>query len=520
MMTGLVLKYLRPLSKYEKLALAFSVFMLLALFAVGSFHKMGGYGVETDFYWAYAPDGQRVLDGELPREPGVGPGYALTLAVFNLFIGDWFTTGKTVSILSAILCGLLTFKLFKTLFNEEVAFFTLVLWHATVLPWSIMASTDLFFAFLVSLSIYFLFRDGSISTRNLVLSGIVMGMTYLTRHNAIVLPLGVALILLLINPESWSLRVRLKSLALFGGAFLAVNLPWGYLQYASNGSAVRSDSYLIIASHFYGKGGVVSSEDMRLAAQKFDSLKSVIVYDFGHFVKHYVSNLYHHLYRVLIHSLRFPSFLFVGAGALALFPRLDRKQLSLFVFPGLSFLLLCLVHFEPRYYLYIISFFVLLVVYFLFQQDESVKNGSGWLKVRQVRILVFAATAFLLLLSSVKEIKKNISAEPRELLQIASELRPRVERSAAIIARKPHVGFLADLETVYFPEAHSLSALLDYAVAEEADYLLYGEMEAQRRPELAILLDPQNAPAELEPVYVLDHPRTVVYKIKIGKRGT
>ncbi len=514
-MQSTLLKRFQHLSRYEQLAIAFSLIVLIALCVVGSFHKMGGYGVETDFYWAYAPDAQRILDGELPQEPGVGPGYPLVLAGIQLLFGDWFVSGKLLSILSSVLCGLFTFKFLQALFDARVAFFTLVLWHVTVLPWSITAGTDLFFAMLVSASLYFLYRNGRLTRANIVMSAVFMGLTYLTRHNAVVLPIGVFLLILFLNPESWSWRARGVNLAIFAGIFILVNLPWGMVQYFSGGSAVRSDSYLIIASHYYGQPGVVSSEDMRLAAKNFDSLQSVIFYDFGHFVKHYISNLYHHFYKVLIHSVRFPSFLFVGAGAVLLLPKLNRRQLSLFVFPALSFLLLCLVHYEPRYYLYILSFFLLFVAYFLFRDEPGSRAApEDWLSVK-LQNLAFAATVLLVLIFSAKEVRANIHAEPRELLAVAQGLQDKVEARTAIIARKPHLGFLTGMRTVYFPEATTLAALADYAEAKQASYLLYGQVEAERRPELRILLEPERAPAAFEPIYVRDNPRTVVYKIRI-----
>ena len=505
--------YFQRLTNFEKLAVYFSLFMLVGLLTLSSFHKMGGYGVETDFYWAYAPDAQRLLNGEMPQEPGVGPGYALTLAFFNLIVGDWFTTGKIVSILSAVLCGFFTFKLVRDLFNERVAFFTLILWHVTVLPWSIVAGTDMFFAFLVAVSMYFLFRGGEVTASNLLLAGLFVGLAYLTRHNAIVLPIGVAIVVLFLNPESWPVNLRLKRLAIFLTAFVAINLPWVLLQYFDSGTPVRSDSYLIIASHFYGRPGVVSSEDMRLAAQKFDSLWSVVFYDFGHFVKHYLLNIYHHFYDFLINSLKFPSFLFVAAGLLVLLPRMSKKQVALFVFPVLSFLLLCLVHYEPRYYLYLISFFIIPITYFLFQNEES-HDRSGLVIAKYLRQIAFGMTVLFLLAFSAKEVKRTIQDEPRELLEMANGLRNKVESGSGLIARKPHLGFLTGLKTVYFPEVDSLSDLLAYAASENADYILYGEIEAKRRPELRALLQPENVSEQLEPIYVWDDPLTVVYKIK------
>ena len=116
----------RKLTLYDKLAFVASGLMLLLLLGLGHFHKMGGYGVETDFYWAYAPDAQNILEGKTPQEPGVGPGYALVLAAFNLVFHDWFLSGKLISILSAIVGGFFTFKMISAVFNQRVALFTMI----------------------------------------------------------------------------------------------------------------------------------------------------------------------------------------------------------------------------------------------------------------------------------------------------------------------------------------------------------------------------------------------------------
>ncbi len=501
---------------YSKLALYFSALMLLFLLAISIFHKMGNFGVETDFYWSYAPDAERIIHGHNTLEPGVGPVYPLLLGVMNLVFHDYFISGKMLSIISTVLAGLFIFKLIQSLFDGRLAFFTMVLFYATVLPFSIIAGTDMFFTCLFAASIYVFFRGSEINNLNLILSGIFMGLTFLTRHNGVILPVCTGLILLFVNPDNWSWVERIKRFSLFFSVFLLVNLPWGLVQLMASGNAVRSDSYLIIASNFYGKSGVVSSEDMRLATQKFDSLRSVIFFNFPHFVKHYFSNIYHHFYDFLIESLKFPSFLFVGAGALLLIPKMNKKQLSLFIFPVLSFLLLCLVHYEPRYYLYLIFFFVLFVAYFIFG-DHFQSNTGNPIAANYLMPVVFVVTIMFLSVFSTKEIRRNISEEPRELLEISQILKDKILPNQSIIARKPHLGYLTHLKTVYFPESKSVSDLLNFAKKEKADYLIYGTEEFKRRPALKDLLEPEKTPAEMEAIIVWKNPKTIIYKFNFSQ---
>ena len=510
----MITKYYNNLDEYQKYAAVFSLFMFAGLVVASLFHKMGAYGVETDFYWAYARDAQNIMNGEMPEEPGVGPGYAIVLIVFNLLFNDWFVSGKMLSIVSAVVGGLFTFGYLRAVFNAKIAFYTLILWHFSVLPFSIVAGTDLFFAMLVAAGLYFLFRGGSLSFGNIIFAALFMGLSYLTRHNAVVLPLGVAFVVLFLNPETWDWITRIKYVLIFAVVFVAVNIPWSVVTMLYAGTAARSDSYLIIASHFYGRPGVVSSEDMRIAAQSFQSLSDVVFYDFAHFVKHYIGNLYRHFYEIMLNSVRFPGLLFAGAGFFMLIPTLNRRQVSLYVFPVLSFLLLCLVHYEPRYYLYIISFFLIPIAYCIYSIDFRM-DIRPLLKLSVWRNLAFAATAIFALFLSSKDIRAVIAEEPRELLQVAEMLETKVLDNQSIIARKPHLGYLSNLETKYFPEAKTVQDLLDFAAQENADYLLYGQVEFKRRPELAFLLDVEKAPEQLQPVCFVEEPKTVVYKIQI-----
>jgi hypothetical protein len=489
--------------------------MLFVLLLISTFHKMGSYGVETDFYWAYAPDAARMASGELPREPGVGPGYGLFLALFHFLFRDWFVSGKLLSIVSASAGGFFTFKFFRDLFDGQTAFYTLVLWHFVVMPFSVVASTDVFVAMLVAASLAALYNGGRISTRNLILSAVLMGYAYLTRPNAIALPMAVVFIVLFLNPGKLVLTSRLRLIAYFVAAFVVINLPWNLVQLFVSGEALRSDSYLIIASHFYGDPGIVSSEDMKLAAEKFDSLWGVVFYDFRHFVKHYVGNIYRHTYDVLLQSLKFPLFLFSGAGLFLLLPRLTKLQISVLLFPLLSFLLLCLVHYEPRYYLYIISFYIYPAVYFFFFLKET---GSSMLARKVFPPVAFAASAVFVVMFSVRDIRATIADEPRALLDAATAIEHRVSKGKSIIARKPHLGYLTNLQTKYFPLAKTIDELLDYARKEKADYLLYSEIESKMRPELNNLLEPDTLPEVFELLYLSRQTGTVVYKLRMNEQ--
>jgi len=495
--------------RYDKWALAFCLLYFVGLLFASSFHEMGGYSVETDFYGAFAPGARALIEGRVELDPGYGPGYEIMLIAFYWFFGNMFEAGKFISIVSAALMCWLTFKLIKGIFDARVGFFTILPLAFVLLPWAVMASTDIFFALLVAASLYLLIKDQKIEFKHLMLSGLLTGFIYITRHNGIALFPAVALILLLINPENFPLIHRVKSLAIFLGFAAVIIAPWMATNYLVNKDALRSDSYLIIASHFYSRPGITNAEDMSKMSQRFGSLSDVVFYDFKHFVFHYVGNLYRHLRDVLLYSIKLPAGLFVLPGLMLLFRKPNKWQLAFISFPVFGFLLLCLVHYEPRYYLSIITVFVFGAAYFFFGSQ----NYGGAYRFLNWGVYVFVM-AFLSFYS-LKELQLAVTTEPLELQGAAETLKQHSQKGEIIIARKPHLGYLSDLKTVYFPELNSVDELIRFAKERNARYLLYGEIEKERRPQLASLLAGANSHHELEKIYESRRVGTpmVVYRI-------
>ena len=504
------LKNLLPTEKYDKWALAFCLIYVAALLVVSPFHEMGGYAVETDFYGAFAPGAKALMEGRVELDPGYGPGYEIVLIAVYWFFGDMFTAGKVISIISAALMCWLAFQLVKRIFDARVALFTMLPLALVILPWAVVASTDVFFAFLVTASLYSLIKDQKIEFAHLMWSGLLTGFIYITRHNGIALFPAVAVILLFINPDNLPLLQRAKSFAIFLGFAALVMVPWMVTNFLVNENAFRSDSYLIIASHFYSRPGVTNAEDMAKVAQKFSSLADVVFYDFKHFVFHYAGNLYRHFREVLLNSITLPAGLFVLPGLLLLFREPSKRQLAFISFPVFGFLLLCLVHYEPRYYLFIILFFVFGAAYFFFGA-HGVQGDSRW--YRRLNWGVYGFAVLALGYHSSKELQSTLTTEPHELRVAAQTLRQHSQKGEVIIARKPHLGYLSELKTLYFPEADSIDELIRFAKSRNAKYLLYGEIEMARRPQLLSLLEGANSHHELEEIYKSAQPPLVVYRI-------
>src|SRR5262245_24685556 len=106
---------------YCLLPIALCFIHLLALIYIARQHPFGNFATDTDFYHYYAPDAERIATGQFPNNTFQGPGYPALLAVLAwLTGGDLFTIGKYLSVICAVLVGLLTFKLFARLFDYWV----------------------------------------------------------------------------------------------------------------------------------------------------------------------------------------------------------------------------------------------------------------------------------------------------------------------------------------------------------------------------------------------------------------
>jgi len=174
-------------SKYTAI-LCFACFVFLCF--LSKKHRLGTYGVKTDFYRFYVPDAIRIISAKVPTDSFKGQGYPVIIALLNVIIGDFFVSGKLLSIISATFFLFFTYKLFQDIFSSKLALSTIV--FLTINPlfikYSITASTDMFFAALIAIFFY-----SSISSKNKtwgnIASGISIGYASITRYNALILPI-------------------------------------------------------------------------------------------------------------------------------------------------------------------------------------------------------------------------------------------------------------------------------------------------------------------------------------------
>src|SRR5437867_7405775 len=106
------------------LSLGYALFILTAALA---FHRVGGYGVETDFYGQYAPQAratQRLIlsgEGRVEIDGLHGPLYPFLLAIFGFLAGDIFRGGVLLAVLTSGLALYATHRLAPILLDGEAA---------------------------------------------------------------------------------------------------------------------------------------------------------------------------------------------------------------------------------------------------------------------------------------------------------------------------------------------------------------------------------------------------------------
>lgn len=179
----------------EKRAARFlSLLLGLIFFATLCFaarqHPFGTYATETDFYHLYAPDAARLARWQFPENTFQAPGYPAALWMVSKFGVDYFSAGKWLSVLCAPLIGILTFALFRKIYDHWVGLGAqLLIAASTHFPkFAINATTDVFFLLLCLAALVLFLHDRTRPRLRVALVAVLSSFAYLTRYNGMFLP--------------------------------------------------------------------------------------------------------------------------------------------------------------------------------------------------------------------------------------------------------------------------------------------------------------------------------------------
>jgi hypothetical protein len=506
-----------------------SLIHLLTLIYLARRHPLGNYATETDFYQFYAPDAERLAAGHFPRNTFQGPGYPATLALVAKLAGtsgDLFTAGKWMSVVCAVLCGLLAFVLFARLFGYWVGVGAQLIAAASgeFPQFSINAATDVFFLMLC-LATLVVFTGVRIAPRwRVALAGALAGAVYLTRYNGLFLPAAclVGITLLDFFKQRWLWRLALS--AIFVALFLVVSSPWLIANYKRHGSPFYNTNYLNVATEFYPElaANKTNQDAIRPLAERFHSFGDVLGYDPRRLMARYPANLYESLRNswqtTLVNKL---VAWMAGFGVVLALARRRSKNVALVLVAGALYLpLMALNHWEARYYFFVMVLYAGFAA-FAAAAWLDMARSLGWLKNRVFALIPLAMVATMFALSlaeSRKDVTRFLESQPTEIIAARDYLSSvGATGGKRIVARKPHLPYLSRNEWVFFPQVKSLDEFRAWVEANRVDYIAIGKRELKERKELSALGNPEKAPDWLKAVWVNYDPVFILYEPQLPR---
>jgi hypothetical protein len=509
-----------PLSEIITALICLAYFVFLVYFSRQ--HPFGTYATETDFYHLYAPDAARIAAGLFPTNDFQGPGYPVLLSLVTKFTGDVFVAGKWISIVSAVLCLWLVSILFKQLFSEWVGVGAALL--ATVIiefpEFSLQATTDVFFLLLCLVALV-LFTGAYFSLRvRLILVSFITGIAYLTRYNGLFLLACFLFALVVMNFFEKPWRERWLLTGIFLAVFFLTASPWLIANARHNGSPFYNANYLNMATMLYPElaDGDVVQDGTRKLREQFHSFGEVLSYNPRQAITRYLSNLS----EIFLSSLRptLVSRLVGWLGLIGIFVALLEIRLRGFLLRekltvqamALYFLLMGLTHWEARYFFFIGICYSGLASYLAFIPVKWLNNRIPLQIILPIiYVLGIGANAFIFTHESFHNF---MHSHPYEIPAAANFLQATnaAPRSLKIVARKPHLPFMAKQNWIFFPQVTSVEELKSWLENNPVDYIAIGKRELKTRKELAELGDPNTAPDWLRVAWIHDDPSLILYQ--------
>ncbi|MBI1759935.1 MAG: glycosyltransferase family 39 protein [Acidobacteria bacterium] len=501
---------------------------LVLLILLARQHPFGTYATETDFYHFFAPDAERLAAGQFPVNTYQGPGYPAALALLGKLTGlggALFTVGKWLSVVCAVLCGWLVFRLFAQVcgFWVGVGAQLLTVASGEFPQFSISATTDVFFLALC-LATLVVFTNEKLARRwRIGGAAVLTGLSYLTRYNGLFLLAACLLGIVVFDLFGLTWRARVRQVALFAGLFVLVALPWFYYNAKHHGAPLYNTNYLNIATEFYPElvKGEVNQDATRALEARFHSFGDVLRYDPLKLFKRYPVNLWESVRNLGGTSLMPVALAWAALGGLLLLLALERrnKAAQVLLSAGLLYLLLmALNHWETRYYFFVLALCAGLAVYLVARLFELAR-ARGWLTQPAFALLPVALVAALVVVTvrgSRKEVRDFLDSHPSEVTAVQAYLQSTgactAQAHKRIVARKPHLAYLCRGEWIFFPQVKSPEELRAWLAQNPVDYLLISEREMKERKGLKPLGDPAKAPAWLQPVWSQRKPVAVLYQ--------
>lgn len=507
-------------------ALAVSIAAFITYSYAAWHHPIGSYGTETDFYHLFGPDALRISAGRFPENPFQGPGFPALVSVIAKFTGDVFVAGKWISVFAATATLIAVYLLFRDLFVSSTWGILIGVGAAalvTVSPefpqFAISATTDALFL-LLTVAFLLIFTRDSLSVRHrVVLCGVLGALAWITRYNGAFLMISAVIAIVLLDYFNLSWRDRVVSTLILIAAFCITASPWMYANYVNRGSPFYNANHLNMATEFYPElvEGKTNQDATRPLENVFRSFGDVIRYDPVRVAKHYPLNVWQSIEQSAYSTLMSPWVAWTALAGIVIALSRTRSKKVLFVLISalLYVLIIGLTHWETRYY-----FFLMVVCAGFAAYTIVAAFTSGYRAMQAAALVLFA----IMWLSSFGMARKDLTgflkSQPLEILAARDFLKQQGVTSGRIVARKPHLPFVAGLEWIFFPQVKSVDELGQWLETNPANYVVISSIETRRRKELASLREPDTAPSWLKLEWKNDDPLFILYRINqepVGK---
>ncbi len=503
--------------RYLGLVIAVFYFVILLILSL-VYHKVGDYGVETDFFWGYVPNAKSFINGDLQIDAFRGPLYPMVLGLVNLIISNYFISGIIIGILSASILIFLTFELVKKIFSPIVSLFVslLLVFNPIFVQYTYSAGTDMMFNVLAAATLFFFFKDKELNYRNIIIAAVLGGLSYLTRYNGVFL-LGFVFIILFVNYWNKNWLQRIKSSFVFVAVFILTFTPWGIYCLNEKGSFFYNENYKNIAYELYGKGKISWDQFWFSESGGFSSLFDLIGRDPFLFISTTIGNIGEHFLLDMERLMGWYVGAFIVLGLILLlisnpFKNWKSRETGYYLSNLFFFALLTLVFYSERFSIFLISFYSVIAIQPFLRAKFTAHKYIPSMLVYLILISLIAVT----LAKSISFNSSRINSGPQELLVLQEwydENIPESERGNKIAARKAHVAYYLGMDFALLPMANSYEEFIEKLLQYNVDYLYFSTIEASMRREFQSLLNPKSSHPGLKVVVYFNNPPSVLYRV-------
>ncbi len=507
---------MEPLYESKRFALVFaSLYLSILLFFGLTLHRVGDFGVETDFYWGFAPEAKDFLLGKITIDAYHGPLYSWVLGLLSKIVGDLFESGIVISAFSASLSLYFIFEIVRSVFSADIAFISIILTavNKTFIQYSYSAGSDMFFVAISFAGLFLLFRKPVITTLELFLSAVLIGLAYLVRYNGLIFLVVIPLIILLRS-------IQVKGPANYVAAliwivsFVALIAPWSIYLKLDRGNFFYNNNYQNIAYELFANGRISWDQFWFQSANQYTGYVDVILKAPFLFLSTVMKNAYIHLGDDISQlnnlCVGIPSVL---GGIIFLLSHPDRKKIGLFLMFLSFFAVLLTVFYSNRFSLFLIPMYaVLFAIVF-----KVVLSRFG--TKRFVTLLINSMVAAVICFSyadSYSFNSRNIQSGPNEMILIRDWFHKEygdLYDNAKIAARKPHIAYILNMKLYLFPMVNSYDSLITVLRKDSVKFLYYGPFEANDGPQDADLLDSNKVHNGLKYLCGMRRPVGMLYEV-------